>query len=600
MRIADTPIEQMFCCAGAPSRRRFIRGAGASVLATGATILGGRFGGVAAQERRQPTELADAIYSGGPILTMDDQRPRAEAIAIRSGRIVTVGSRDEVEHLADAGTRRIDLGGRTLLPGFFDAHGHVTMVGLQALSANLLPAPDGEGNSITDLLRIVHDWMTRNTCTIERYKLIGGFGYDDSQLRERRHPTRQDLDQLSTDIPVLLIHQSGHLGAANSKALEIVGINAETPDPSGGVIRREPGSREPNGVLEEQAFFAMLGALFTRLDLDANLAMLKAGAEFYARFGYTTCQEARASEGSVAIMQLAARQGALPIDVLAYPDILSSVDVVKAPTWGRDYHDRFRIGGVKLTIDGSPQGKTAWLSQPYLVPPEGQSLAYAGYPAIPNDVTMEAVDRAFANGWQILVHANGDAAIDVFLAAVRAAAKKHGQADRRTVLIHGQTAREDQVDAMRELDVIPSFFPMHTFYWGDWHRDSVLGPVRAENISPCGWALRRGMLFTSHHDAPVANPDAMRVLSATVTRRTRSGDILGPHQRVPVEIALKAMTLWAAYQHFEESHKGSIEAGKLADFVVLSEDPTRVDPEKLSSLTVTETIKEGVSVLRQS
>jgi predicted amidohydrolase YtcJ len=191
----------------------------------------------------------------------------------------------------------------------------------------------------------------------------------------------------------------------------------ETPDPEGGTIRRVPGSREPNGVLEEQAFFAALGTLFTRLDLDANLAMLKAGAEFYTRFGYTTCQEGRASDASVAVMQLAASRGELPIDVLAYPDILSSADVVKAPAWGRDYHDRFRIGGVKLAIDGSPQGKTAWLSQPYFVPPEGQSLAYAGYSAIPNDVVMEAVDRAFANGWQILVHANGVAAL--LLSSVR-------------------------------------------------------------------------------------------------------------------------------------------------------------------------------------
>ena len=186
----------------------------------------------------------------------------------------------------------------------------------------------------------------------------------------------------------------------------------------------------------------------------------------------------------------------------------------------------------------------------------------------------------------------------MLIAGVREATRKHGPGDRRPVLIHGQTAREDQVDACKALGIIPSFFPMHTFYWGDWHRDSVLGPVRAENISPTGWALRRGMMFTTHHDAPVANPDSIRVLSATVTRRTRSGDILGPHQRVPVDVALKAMTLWPAYQHFEEATKGSLVAGKLADFALLSQDPTAVDPEKLASLKVVETIKEGVSIWR--
>ena len=152
------------------------------------------------------------------------------------------------------------------------------------------------------------------------------------------------------------------------------------------------------------------------------------------------------------------------------------------------------------------------------------------------------------------------------------------------------------MDAMKEFGVIPSFFPMHTFYWGDWHRDSVLGPIRAENISPTGWAYRRGMKFTTHHDAPVANPDSMRVLSATVTRRTRSNDIPGPHQRISPEVALKAMTTWAAWQHHEEDRKGSIEVGKLADLVVLSGDPLTVPPEQLAALKVKETIKEGISV----
>jgi predicted amidohydrolase YtcJ len=168
--------------------------------------------------------------------------------------------------------------------------------------------------------------------------------------------------------------------------------------------------------------------------------------------------------------------------------------------------------------------------------------------------------------------------------------------DRRTTLIHGQFAREDQVDAYKRLGVIPSFFPMHTFYWGDWHRDHTVGPALADDISPTGWAVRRGMIFTSHHDAPVAFPDSMRVLDATVTRRSRSGDIIGPDQRVDVITALKAMTLWPAYQYFEEDRKGSIEVGKLADLVILSDDPTAVDPETLDQLVVAETIKEGETI----
>jgi predicted amidohydrolase YtcJ len=519
-------------------------------------------------------------------------------VAVRGGRILAVGGKDEVLAKAGRGARQVDLGGRTLLPGFVDPHGHVSFVGLQAISANLLPAPDGEGNSIPDLQRVVRGWMEQNRPFIDRYKLVVGFGYDDSQLREQRHPTRKELDEITGEVPVMFIHQSGHLGVANSKALEAAGVSAATPDPQGGVFRREPGGREPNGVMEEHAFMAVMGKLLSRLDLDANLKMIAEGVKLYTQYGYTTCQDGKSSSGGVKALQLAASRGMLTADVVAYPDVLTATDVVAPSLLGRTYTNRFRVGGVKLSIDGSPQGKTAWLSQPYFVPPEGQNAAYAGYPAVPVDQCMAAIDKAFANGWQILVHANGDAAVDVLIAGVREATKKYGPGDRRPVLIHGQTAREDQVDALKALGIIPSFFPMHTFYWGDWHRDSVLGPVRAENISPTGWATRRGMMFTTHHDAPVAKPDSMRVLSATVSRRTRSGDILGAHQRVSAEVALKAMTLWPAYQHFEEDTKGSIVAGKLADFALLSGDPTATDPEKLAGLKVVETIKEGVSIWR--
>ncbi len=199
---------------------------------------------------------------------------------------------------------------------------------------------------------------------------------------------------------------------------------------------------------------------------------------------------------------------------------------------------------------------------------------------------------------QILTHANGEGASDMLIAAIDTATETHGRADRRPVLVHGQFLREDQVDAYNRLDVFPSLFPMHTFYWGDWHRDRTVGPVAADNISPTGWVRDRGMMFSSHHDAPVAFPDSMRILDATVTRRSRSGDIIGPAQRVDVLTALKSMTIWPAYQHFEEDRKGSLEPGKLADLVILSDDPTAIDPEALDSLAVLETIKEGETIHR--
>jgi hypothetical protein len=308
-----------------------------------------------------------------------------------------------------------------------------------------------------------------------------------------------------------------------------------------------------------------------------------------ARYGYTTAQEGRADPSGVATIARVAARGLLPIDVVAYPDML----MVEEVTPSRTYEQRFRVGGVKLTIDGSPQGKTAWLAHPYYVPPAGQDGSYAGYPAISDEVTKASIAKAFANGWQILTHANGDAAIDALIAGVREARARYPNVENRPVLIHGQALREDQVGELKELGIFPSLFPMHTFYWGDWHRDSVLGPARAENISPTGWVREQDMMFGSHHDAPVALPDSMRVLSATVTRRTRSGDILGPLQRVDVPTALRSMTLWPAWQHFEEADKGSLEVGKLADFVILSDNPLTVAPDTLAELEVQATIKEG-------
>jgi hypothetical protein len=181
---------------------------------------------------------------------------------------------------------------------------------------------------------------------------------------------------------------------------------------------------------------------------------------------------------------------------------------------------------------------------------------------------------------------------------MRDAARQVPGSDRRPVLIHGQTLREDQIGALEQLGVFPSLFPMHTFYWGDWHRSSVLGPERARDISPTGWLLARGLRFSSHHDAPVALPDSMRVLSATVNRTTRSGFVLGPEHRVPPLDALRALTLWAAWQHFEEGIKGAIEVGKLADFAVLSENPLEIEPARLAEIRVLETFKEGRSIYR--
>ena len=545
-------------------------------------------------------DIADEIWFGGPILTMNEGGDSVDAVAVKNGIILAVGSSEDMTDHKGENTEMIDLDGKTMLPGFVDAHGHVFMIGVQALSANIQAAPDGEVNDVATMQRVLSQWASDYPERVEQFGMFLGFGYDDAQFAELRHPNRDEMDAITTELPAIIIHQSGHLGVMNSKALEMVGYTAGTKDPAGGVIRRRKGSNEPDGVVEEAAFFNALTKLASGVDAAAGPVIFKAGTDLITSFGYTTAQEGRTDPNTVALMKATAASDDVDIniDVVAYIDFMVDREMVVNEATAA-YLNRFRIGGYKLTIDGSPQGFTALRDRPYYAPPEQYREDYAGYSAITADQTFEAVDFAFANDRQIMVHANGEGAMDIHIAALRAATAKYGMADRRPVLIHGQFAREDQIDAYQQLGVFPSLFPMHTFYWGDWHRDRTVGPIKAEDISPTGWVVKRGMKFSSHHDAPVAFPDSMRILDATVTRRSRSGDIIGPEHRVDVMTALRAMTIWPAYQHFEEDQKGSIEPGKLADFVVLSDNPMAVDPETLDQLLVVKTVKDGETIFER-
>ncbi len=544
-------------------------------------------------------QTADTLYLGGPILTMEGDAPQyAEALVVKDGKILFVGSLEEADRRTRP-TQRVDLGGKVLLPGFLDAHGHVFVAGFQRLAANLLPPPDGEGTDVASLLAGLKDWQGRNAAAIERSGWIIGFGYDDSQLAEQRHPTATELDQVSVDVPVVIIHQSGHLAVMNHRGLVEAGFTSETPDPAGGVIRREADGRTPNGVLEEMAFFGPIFKVLGALDEKANERIALAGLEAYTAFGFTTAQEGRASQAASETWRRLANEDRLPIDVAVYPDIQAEAAYVREIGVSPTYANHFRVAGVKLSLDGSPQGKTAWLSQPYVVPPPGQPTTYAGYPAIPDPSERQRlVDLAFENHWQLLTHCNGDAAADALIDAIAKAEEQYGKDDRRTVMVHAQTVREDQLDRMQELDIVPSYFSMHTFYWGDWHRDETLGRERAYRIDPTASTLRRGMRFTEHHDAPVALPSSIMILHTTVNRTSRSGDVIGPDERVSPFLALKSITEWAAWQYFEEDTKGTLTAGKLADLVILDNDPTKVEPSAIKDIKVLETIKEGRTVYR--
>ena len=549
-------------------------------------------------EQEIPVGPPSVIYHNGDIITMEGDVPNyVEAIVVKEGKITFTGTEQGAMEFTGDNRSMIDLQGKTLLPGFIDAHGHVWNAGFQSLSANLLPPPDGKGSSVEEVVQLLQQWMANNAESVEKYGAVIGFGYDDSQLMEKRHPTADDLDQVSDKIPILILHQSGHLGAMNHKALERVGYTDGVADPAGGLIRREPGTQIPNGVLEEMALFVPLIKFMSNLDNHANELIAKAGLEAYTRFGFTTAQEGRASKESCETWKLLASRGELPIDLASYVDFQSQGEYLAAEGTSPTYQNHYRLAGAKLSLDGSPQGKTAWLTKPYVVPPPGQPSDYRGYPAIKEDSIVQGfIDTAFENNWQILVHCNGDASGDQLIKAVSKATEKYGLKDRRSVMIHAQTVRFDQLDQMKELDIMPSFFGMHTFYWGDWHRDETLGKERAFRISPAKTALQKGMIFTEHHDAPVALPSSIMILYTAVNRISRSGDIIGPDERITPYEALSSITKWAAYQYFEEDSKGTLTPGKLADLVILDKNPLKVDPLDIINIKVLETIKEGKSV----
>jgi predicted amidohydrolase YtcJ len=540
---------------------------------------------------------ADAIYIDGNVITVDDKAPYAEAIATKDGLIIAVGSTKEITSFKGPLTSVIELHNKTIVPGFIDAHSHFAGVGTQAIVANLLPAPDGPVNTIEDLQESLRDFI-KTSPIVKNYNVVIGFNYDDSQLKEKRHPNRHDLDAVSTDIPIVVMHQSGHLGAYNSKALALMGITAETPDPAGGVIEREADGKTPSGVMQENAHFMIFFKMIPQFTQEDLVKLYKAGEHSYVSNGFTTVQEGKTDQATLNVLPEIAASIGFDLDIISYPDIAALEDnpILHSELMSREYTNGFRIGGVKLTFDGSPQGKTAWFTEPYFEPPTGQTASYSGYPAFTDEEALALMSLAFKNKWQVLVHTNGDAAIDQLIRLLETIQKEQDLGDHRTVMIHGQFTRKDQINKLKALGVFPSLYPMHTFYWGDWHRDSVAGPERAENISPTGWLIEEGMPFTIHSDAPVTFPNSMRILDSAVNRVTRTAKVLGEEHKLSPLDALKAITLWAAYQNFEEASKGSIEVGKQADFVILDQNPLSIDPMEIKNIKILNTINNGRTI----
>lgn len=533
-----------------------------------------------------PTVPAQLVYRNGSVLTLDDSNTLAQAVAVRDRKIVAIGSNRTIDAFVGADTKVVDLQGKTLIPGIYDAHSHFTLSGTNELfDVNLNSVPIGPVENMAQLIALVKTQQAKVAAT----DWISGWGYDDTLIAEKRHPTRADLDMVSATQPIFITHVSGHFAVANSAALAKAGITAATPNPTGGTIRRDANG-QPNGVLEETAvqMVSTLKPAFTAAQLQAGIA---AASKQYASQGVTTANEGATYAPAVAALETAGQSGALPIRVIAWPvyDYRAGVDQLKLTS------GKVKVGGVKDFSDGSIQGYTGYLSHPYHVPFSGD-VNYRGSPRIVRDVLAQRVLAVHKAGRQSLIHGNGDEAISDILFAYRNAQQTLPRPDARHTVIHSQMGTEAQLDDMKSLGVIPSFFVLHTYYWGDRHRDIFLGPERAARISPTKSALTRGMRFTIHADTPVVPMEPMRLIWSAVNRVTTSGKVIGPEQRISPLEALRATTINSAYQNFEEKERGSIEIGKYADLVVLSANPTTVDPMGIKDIKVMETVVEGQSV----
>lgn len=531
------------------------------------------------------------VYFGGRILSMEHPDDRPEAVWVDKGIICAAGELQTVLKQAGKRPKLVDLKGKCLMPAFIDPHSHVTLNGQMSLMADLSECKD-----FADVEKVMKDFIAENK--INGKGIAIGRGYDQNFLREEEHPGKAVLDKVSTTVPVVVLHVSGHMACVNTAMLNLAGINSSTPDPKGGKYGRVPGTNEPDGLLQEGAMMAATQFLKKRMKVNI-MKMLDGMQQAYIENGVTTTQEGAGDPGNFKLLQLAQLLGKLKMDVVFYPVMGEATEKFiheRAADVGR-YRKHIKIGGYKMVLDGSPQGRTAWMSEPYLGGEEG----YCAFPWLSDEECDRNAKTAVDEGRQLLVHCNGDAASEQFLNAYEKALEESSNPNKmalRPVMIHCQTVRNDQLDRMAKIDMIPSIFVGHVYYWGDIHMKNF-GPVRGHHISPVRDALDRGMLINFHQDTPITKPNMLHSVWTAVNRISRGGNVIGEDQKIGVYDALKAVTINAAYQYFEEDSKGSIRAGKRADLVILDKDPTEVDPMEIKDIKVLETIKDGKTIYKR-
>lgn len=523
------------------------------------------------------------LFYGGKILTMTDPL-YAEAVLVENGMILAIGTEERLRGVAQD-YEEVNLHGATLMPSFIDAHSHFFQVATSMLQVSINGAA-----SIEEIASRIAEYISKNA--IQPGQWVNVRDYDNNIMPDLKNPTLSQLDAFAPNNPLAIYHKSGHMGLMNSAALAQLGITAETPSPEGGRIEVIDGKL--TGYLEENAFIESIKKIpLPGIDELAKAFVL--AQEKYASYGITTIQDGMVVKEMLSMYQMLIQKNLLKLDVMLYLS-LESYDSAVQMLHHMPPQTHVQVGGLKIFLDGSPQGRTAWMRQPY----QGEDSSYCGYGTLTDEAVTAAFEQAAKLNTQLIGHCNGDMAAEQFLRCLEEAEKTYPQLkELRPVIIHGQLIGRDQLSRVHDLGAMISFFVAHVYHWGDVHLRNF-GEERAAHISPTHSALESDVLFTFHQDAPVIDPDMLETVWCAVNRQTKNGVHLGEDEEISTLDALRAVTVNSAYQYFQEESKGTIAPGKQADFVVLEQDPLETEKTHLKDIRILKTYKNGECIFSRS
>ena len=562
----------------------FARREALSFIVCSLLIFGGK--GIDAQENN-----ADKIFIGGDIITVDDKNPEAQAIAVHNGKIQAIGSETEVLKYEGYNTEVIDLKGNTLMPGFIDIHTH------PILSAKTAETIDVSGFNHKNQAEVMES-LKKGIEEKGSGEWVIAFGWDPAILRNLEAPTLKELDQMAPENPLFIIAQTLHSGFANSLALKEAGINKYTPNPEGGYFDKDENG-ELTGLIVEVGAMTKIADATPKYPRAAYLYLLTKQMETYSKAGYTTIVAPGLQPlipKHIQSLQEVAEHPNAPVRVLTYPLFDRLVKTDFKPSEG---NQKFKVLGPKFWIDGSPYAGGMAMNEPYLDNEFtrnklGIKSGEKGHLTYDDERLFFLVDKFHKEGWQIAAHIQGERAAKQFLDAVEKAQQSFPRKDYRHRMEHNALVTSEQLKRAFRLGVTPSFYIDHIYYYGDALKEVIVGPKRASRFMPINSAKKAGHRFTIHTDSPSSPIGVLREMRVAVTRKTRSGKyVLGPDEAITVDDAIKAVTINAAWQIFEEDTRGSLKVGKLADFTILSRNLKKIPPEEWKNVEIIGTYLSG-------